>query len=343
MTHSLRTMNPPAPRSSSPFAEEALERRKKRLMAILSQGLPTLPHYVLDLTALLNKQAVDLKKVGNVIRTYPSLSAQVLRLCNSALFGLRRRVLSIEQAAILLGTERLRTLVLTCSVMQFAGKYLPKDQLMGFWQHSFLSALLSERIARQVDYFEKEQAYLGGLLHDIGQLPMWMLVAEEAAKGREGPRAGWVDNPELERDYFCMDHCKTGRHMAVAWNFMPSFIDVFETITLPRGRNTTLTWSASSPPRTSSCRRKRNWLPPPRRNPRPRPTLRPVLTRSPTSTRRPIRRFCKSVFRFSRKPIALPSWKCFKPSTFISCLSCNSVSPRRRALPLRTRNKGGMR
>src|SRR5581483_11769790 len=99
--------------------------------------------------------------------------------------------LSIEQAAILLGTERLRTLVLTCSVMQFAGKYLPKDQLMGFWQHSFLSALLSERIARQVDYFEKEQAYLGGLLHDIGQLPMWMLVAEEAAKGREGPRAGW--------------------------------------------------------------------------------------------------------------------------------------------------------
>jgi putative nucleotidyltransferase with HDIG domain len=228
MTHSLRTMNPPAPRSSSPFAEEALERRKKRLMAILSQGLPTLPHYVLDLTALLNKQAVDLKKVGNVIRTDPSLSAQVLRLCNSALFGLRRRVLSIEQAAILLGTERLRTLVLTCSVMQFAGKYLPKDQLMGFWQHSFLSALLSERIARQVDYFEKEQAYLGGLLHDIGQLPMWMLVAEEAAKGREGPRAGWVDNPELERDYFGMDHCKTGRHMAVAWNFMPSFIDVFE-------------------------------------------------------------------------------------------------------------------
>jgi putative nucleotidyltransferase with HDIG domain len=197
-------------------------------MDILSKGLPTLPSYVLDLNALLSSASVDLKKVGKVIRTDPSLSAQILRLCNSALFGLRRRVISIEQAAVLLGTERLRTLVLTCSVMQFAGKKLPQAQLLAFWQHSFLSALLSERIARHVDYFEKEQAYLGGLLHDIGQLPMWMLVIEEQAKQRPAPPADWVDNVVIEREYFGMDHCKVGRWMAVAWNFMPSFVDVFE-------------------------------------------------------------------------------------------------------------------
>lgn len=214
--------------ASSPLSEAQIERRKQRLMDILSKGLPTLPSYVLDLNALLSSASVDLKKVGKVIRTDPSLSAQILRLCNSALFGLRRRVISIEQAAVLLGTERLRTLVLTCSVMQFAGKKLPQAQLLAFWQHSFLSALLSERIARHVDYFEKEQAYLGGLLHDIGQLPMWMLVIEEQAKQRPAPPADWVDNVVIEREYFGMDHCKVGRWMAVAWNFMPSFVDVFE-------------------------------------------------------------------------------------------------------------------
>jgi putative nucleotidyltransferase with HDIG domain len=214
--------------ASSPLSEAQIERRKQRLMDILSKGLPTLPSYVLDLNALLSSASVDLKKVGKVIRTDPSLSAQILRLCNSALFGLRRRVISIEQAAVLLGTERLRTLVLTCSVMQFAGKKLPQAQLLAFWQHSFLSALLSERIARHVDYFEKEQAYLGGLLHDIGQLPMWMLVIEEQAKQRPAPPADWVDNVAAEREYFGMDHCKVGRWMAVAWNFMPSFVDVFE-------------------------------------------------------------------------------------------------------------------
>lgn len=214
--------------TSSPLSEAQIERRKQRLMDILSKGLPTLPSYVLDLNALLSSASVDLKKVGKVIRTDPSLSAQILRLCNSALFGLRRRVISIEQAAVLLGTERLRTLVLTCSVMQFAGKKLPQAQLLAFWQHSFLSALLSERIARHVDYFEKEQAYLGGLLHDIGQLPMWMLVIEEQAKQRPAPPADWADNVGVEREYFGMDHCKVGRWMAVAWNFMPSFVDVFE-------------------------------------------------------------------------------------------------------------------
>ena len=209
------------------FGEQA-ERRKQRLLALLSKGLPTLPAYLLDLNALLSSPMVDLKKVGKVIRTDPSLTAQVLRLCNSALFGLRRRVLSIEQAAVLLGTERLRTLVLTCSVMQFAGKNVPAKALIGFWQHSFLSALLSERIARLVDYPEKEQAYLGGLLHDIGQLPLWVLLMEETAKGRPLPPADWCDNLKLEREYFGMDHGKVGRWMAVSWNFMPSFLDVFE-------------------------------------------------------------------------------------------------------------------
>jgi HD-like signal output (HDOD) protein len=222
--HPVHTFPPVSPARLA--AEQ--ERRKKRLTGILGQDLPTLPAYVMDLNALLGSPTVDLKKVGKIIRTDPSLSAQVLRLCNSALFGLRRRVVSIEQAAILLGTERLRTLVLTCSLMQFAGKRVPGPQLIAFWQHSFLTGLLSERIARQIDYFEKEQAYLCGLLHDIGQLPLSILVLEEEAKNRALPPPNWLDNVPLEREYFGMDHCKVGRWMAVAWNFMPSFIDVFE-------------------------------------------------------------------------------------------------------------------
>jgi HD-like signal output (HDOD) protein len=226
MKEPIRTSRSPG-YAADPFGEQS-ERRKQRLMALLSKGLPTLPAYLLDLNALLGSSMVDLKKVGKVIRTDPSLTAQVLRLCNSALFGLRRRVLSIEQAAVLLGTERLRTLVLTCSVMQFAGKNVPMKSLLGFWQHSFLSALLSERIARLVEYTEKEQAYLAGLLHDIGQLPLWMVLMEEQAKGRPLPPVNWADNLPLEREYFGMDHGKVGRWMAVSWNFMPSFLDVFE-------------------------------------------------------------------------------------------------------------------
>ena len=212
----------------SALDEAAQESRKKRLLALLNKGLPTLPQYLLDLNALLGSPTVELKSVGKVIRTDPSLSAQVLRLCNSALFGLRRRVISIDQAAVLLGTERLRTLVLTCSVMQLAGKSMPAKSLLNFWQHSFLAALLSERIARVSEYSETEQAYLGGLLHDISLLPLWMLALDEAKRQKPLRPENWPDNLVLERAYFGMDHGKVGRWMALAWNFMPSFLDVFE-------------------------------------------------------------------------------------------------------------------
>jgi putative nucleotidyltransferase with HDIG domain len=207
---------------------EEQQRRKAAVMTILGKGLPTLPSYVLDLNALLSHPTVDLKKVGKVIRTDPSLSAQVIRLCNSALFGLRRRVFTIEQATVLLGTQRLRTLVLSSSVMEFSGRQLPQTTVHAFWQHSFMAALLSEKIARQLDYCEKEQAYLGGLLHDIGQLPLTMIVFDEEAHRRPAPPAGWQDDPQVERAYFGLDHCEAGRWMGIAWNFMPSFIDVFE-------------------------------------------------------------------------------------------------------------------
>jgi HD-like signal output (HDOD) protein len=197
-------------------------------MSILTEGLPTLPQYVLELNTLLSSSSVNLKRVGKVIRNDPSLAAQVLRMCNSALFSLRRRVLSIEEAAVLMGSERLRTLVLTCSIMEFTGKQLPKGEVQTFWKHSFMSGMLSERIARWVEYSEREQAYLGGLLHDIGTLPLLVVAKTEGALKGETRSGPWGGSLVSEKDYFGMNHCEVGRSIGQSWNFFPSFIDVFE-------------------------------------------------------------------------------------------------------------------
>ena len=170
-----------------------------------------------------------MKKVTEIIRSDPSLSGQLLRMCNSAMFGLRRKVLSISQAAVILGTERLRTMVLTCSVMRFAGRQLPSVAVQTVWQHSLSTALLSERIAGWMDYSEKEQAYLSGLLHDIGQLPLWMVAQEERARGGAAPPTGWQDNVVLEREHFGMDHCEIGSHLLALHGIScRQFMDVFE-------------------------------------------------------------------------------------------------------------------
>jgi len=213
------------PLGTAPIGEEQ-KRRRKRIEDIIDFGLPPFPHSVLELTTILSDPSADAKKAGKVVRTDPSLSAQVLRLCNSPMFGLRTRVISIEQATILIGLKHLRSLAVTCSLVNYSGKGLPRDQVMNFWRHSFLAARLSEHLAVQTDYSEKEQAYIAGLLHDIGQLPQWMLATEEGAKAKTQPPANWTDNLSVERDHFGMDHCEIGSSMAVTWNFMPSFIDV---------------------------------------------------------------------------------------------------------------------
>ncbi len=208
----------------APLIEQG--RRQTRLLEIVGKALPPFPHTVLELTAILSGPSVDVKKAAKLIRTDATLSAQLLRMCSSPLFGLRSRVVSISQAAILLGADRLRTLVLTTSMVDLAGNGLPPEECTRFWRHNFLAALLSEYLAKRTGYSESEQAYIAGLLHDIGQVPHWMILSEEKADKKNPPPEKWFDNPSVERDYFGLDHCQLGGQMATTWNFMPSFVDV---------------------------------------------------------------------------------------------------------------------
>jgi HD-like signal output (HDOD) protein len=204
------------------------QRQKARLMSFLTKGLPTMPGLVFELNTLLSTPSVDLKRVAKVIRNDPAMSAQIIRMCNSALFSLRRRVLSIEEAAVLMGSERLRTLVLTCSVMEFAGKQLSRNEVQEYWQHSFMTGMLTERIAKWMDYSEPEQAYLAGLLHDIGILPLLVVAAEDRHVHGKVAYDPWNTSLDGEKSLFGMDHCEVGQWMGQSWNFFPSFIDVFE-------------------------------------------------------------------------------------------------------------------
>jgi HD-like signal output (HDOD) protein len=135
-------------------------------------------------------------------------------------------VISIEQASLLLGADRLRNLALSSSVLEFASKALPEAEMAAFWRHSYMAAILTQYLAECRRYFEKGQAYIAGLLHDIGRVPQWMLVMEDKGKAANLPPDGWADNPSVECGYFGIDHCQLGGVMAGFWDLMPSFIDV---------------------------------------------------------------------------------------------------------------------
>lgn len=207
------------------------ESRETEVEALLAEGLPTLPGYVFELSALLSAAPVDLRNVCQVIRTDPSLAAQVIRLCNSAFPGSREKVSSIEHAVVLLGKERLRTLVLTCSLVEGAG---PSTGLQLFWQHSLLAATLSERSALCLQYSRPEQAYLAGLLHDVGALPLLLraMSSQECMTGKGA--VAWGESVDREREHLGVDHCAIGKYIGTTWHFPAGIIDVLEHHHWPR-------------------------------------------------------------------------------------------------------------
>jgi HD-like signal output (HDOD) protein len=192
----------------------------------LSGGLPTLPGYVFELNALLSSPQVDLKRVSNIIRTDPCLSANVLRMCNLPWVDGRPQVNSIEEAVLFLGREQLRTLVLTCSLAQQTGGALAPEDLHSFWQHSFLVAMISERLAQAVGHYSPERAYLAGLLHDVGLLALLCTLPRKQGGGEREHVSDLFQNGGWESAR--PDHCEVGRAIAVGWGFPPDLIEVFE-------------------------------------------------------------------------------------------------------------------
>jgi HD-like signal output (HDOD) protein len=217
--------------SASWDESERLEKKQSqgvKIRALLVDGIPTLPAYVFELSALLSTIPVDLRRVCGVIRTDPSLTAQVIRLCNSALLGLRESVSNIEHAVILLGAERLRTMVLNCSLVECIGNCFSPADLQSFWQHSLLTATLSARSALCLCYPEVEQAYLAGLLHDVGVLPL-LLLALRSKEPKVTPGAIlWGESLESEQKQFGVDHCSVGKCIGLSWNFPAELIEVLE-------------------------------------------------------------------------------------------------------------------
>lgn len=208
--------------------EREVRRRKAALLEILAAGPPAMPQRLLRLHALLTTTPVDLGRIARLLRDEPHLAEHLLRLCNSAWFGLRRQVARVEEAAILMGTTRLRSLVFASYLEQLSNARLPHLEAKQFCQHSVLTALLSETTARWLGWPDPERAYLGGLLHDVGKVPLLMVAL------REDPAAGiWLRGGAhrlvLEREYFGLDHCEVGRWLGLYWNLDPGQTEVLET------------------------------------------------------------------------------------------------------------------
>lgn len=146
------------------------------------QALAPLPDIAMRLLALLDDPDVALREIANVAVRDVGISATMLRMANSPMFGLRGRVGSISDALRVIGTAQARLLVLASGISQAAQKELPHYGLAAgaFMRHSELVANLTMYVAYEVRYTNIGNAYSAGLLHDIGKIVINGLIQQQA-------------------------------------------------------------------------------------------------------------------------------------------------------------------
>ncbi len=139
-----------------------------------SGNLPTLPEILITLLDACDNDGSPLTEVALIINKDPALSFRVLQLVNSAYYGLRSTFTGVEQAVAYLGVNSIKNIAITASIHQvFDQKRLmavKQFNIGSFWRHSLMCATLAKRIAKKTGFSCPEEAYLSGLLHDIGRL-----------------------------------------------------------------------------------------------------------------------------------------------------------------------------
>jgi putative nucleotidyltransferase with HDIG domain len=183
-------------------------------------NIPTVPALLVPLLKRLGEPAEDVNvtEIVNLISYDKSLTAQCLHMANSPLLGMRKRVETVQGAVMALGMTKVREVATTCCLLKALpgrpGALKPTD----LWKHSLAVALVSREFAKRVGYDDPEQAYLAGLLHDLGLIVELTTFPKEFEAVTRVAIEKRCPMHEAEPDVLGVDHCVIGQMLAERWH-----------------------------------------------------------------------------------------------------------------------------
>jgi HD-like signal output (HDOD) protein len=186
-------------------------------------SLVSLPEVCLRIVEMVSQGDCHLRDFEEVITQDPALTARLLRVVNSSLYGARGRIDTISRAVSLLGYQELRDLVLATSA---AGVFerIPNElsNMDQFWRHAVLCGILSRQIAHQADVLHAERMFVAGLLHDIGRLVLYFKLPDPSRMALELARDTGMSIYHAEQDCIGFDHAQVGNALMKHWGLSPA-------------------------------------------------------------------------------------------------------------------------
>jgi len=194
--------------------------------------LPSISQSATKLMGLLNGGSEHVHEIVECVQYDTMLSANVLRVCNSAYVGAAEPVASVNQAVMLLGFNRIFSLVIAMCFGETLNRPLPGYAIREkeLWEHSLATAVIAERIALNNDVgFEPSVAFTGGLLHDIGKVVLNSVLDQDCglAVCRQIEDEG-LSRDNAERQVLEIDHTVLGSTLLRQWRLPEVIIEAVE-------------------------------------------------------------------------------------------------------------------
>jgi len=191
--------------------------------------LPPLPQVAAQVLRLAADPDSTTQELQRVISTDQALSAQILKIANSAMFGMVREVKTLTQAIMTLGFSTIKSVAIASSARNLYNRGGTGLQERLLWEHALITALSARAYARAFRSPRLEEAFLGGLMHDIGKSVMGIKFPERYGALVRSIYNEDVDGLDAELELFGFDHAMVGEAILHSWN-------------LPRSLGNTVRW-----------------------------------------------------------------------------------------------------
>jgi putative nucleotidyltransferase with HDIG domain len=179
---------------------------------------PSLPAICQELTAAVENPESSIEQVSAIIRKDQGLAARILKLSNSAFYGIPSQVGTLDEAVQIIGLREIQDLVLATSVISVFDKIPPKlVDVPSFWRHSIACGIAAALLAEAQHDPIPERLFVGGLLHDIGRLMLFVNAPEVSRQVLKRCEQEGALASQLERELAGFDHATLGAELIGQW------------------------------------------------------------------------------------------------------------------------------
>ncbi len=199
---------------------EFKEKIKKQLTSIGT--LPSIPHIITEVSALLDNDRTSAADLCKIISRDQGIVTKILSVANSPLYGLPRRVSTIEFAVVIIGFEHIKNILVALSLVEaFKTKNNPNWNQAAYWNHSLLTATAAKRVADDLRYPKSGEVFTAGLLHDLGLVVYQRYMYQDFNKIVKLVNEEQMRHINAEERTMGYTHQDIAEFLLEKWNFPP--------------------------------------------------------------------------------------------------------------------------